>query len=650
MAKRNAKKRSQDSVEGRRADQAEEAYKSASKSVRTQREKGEVPPGYKKVTVKVKASTTPSGRKIPAHVEHRTIKIKDTKGPDTKGQMLAEDDVHALQGTFAIGVDHSTHMKAVGDGMGGNSPKDPGATAADSAPANPTSYGAFGNSRDPYGRFGNLANFSSEKLTEIVAQRASEIYRDETSSQTPQKQRQEQAASQALREVEIAYRSTSHPKPQRVAGTSSFKGMRGLSTERLNMGNVMSVAFSPKITKLSKKEQEQRFPRKPKTKTNVHKTHVSEALKRPKSAPKQGAWDPKKLQAATKAAEDRKNKLEPGQTVAKSKVSAQQFLRTLSPEESKWVQGQMDQANGLFFGAKNNKVPGAYRRWQRYVNARQAGYSDRDNISDWLKADTRGRARTNPNRKDKAATDKMIKDRYTKGIVKPEGTKPRDRYKSLAPSHEDFGVGIRVPGIPSDRELKDAYPDKSDREIFEMRQSAIQSVDELMKNQREAHETRHAEVLGRSASESGANNEDRVVFFTTSTGWPAVSVGANSLVGQYIIKKRKKMVYDNRQASRAQLKGEFPAAVRDQHIIEVATGLSVGAQGRYGAFKHTGYRVGSKKSKGYGKVLPVGSQILRDSSGQPLYDRNGSVRYTEGFTRPFDIRPSNEVGLRMYVG
>ena len=199
-------------------------------------------------------------------------------------------------------------------------------------------------------------------------------------------------------------------------------------------------------------------------------------------------------------------------------------------------------------------------------------------------------------------------------------------------------------------ELKQQFPDMPEAELFAMRQSQIQSTDEFMGNQRMAHEAAQARMLGRAYNETAAGPKDRVMFFTTSTGWPGVSVAANSLVGQYIIKKRKKMLVDNRMATRAQLKGEFPYAVRDQHIVELASGLSMGAQGRYGAFKQMGYRVGDKKSKGYGKMLPVGSQILRDSSGQPLYDRDGNLRYTEGYTRPFDIRSSNELGLHVYLG
>lgn len=376
-----------------------------------------------------------------------------------------------------------------------------------------------------------------------------------------------------------------------------------------------------------------------------------------------GRDDPNKLAAQTKAqqkiTQEKQKSLKPGQVVPKAKITNQRFLRQASPTEKKWIDTQ-NEYGGLFYGAKGNKVPGAYRRWQQYVNARQVvggdnpSGADLASITDWLTADNRGKTRTNPSvnpdRKYKDQSEKTVQAKYTGGIMKKEGTKPRDRYKSLAPSHEDFGVGIRVPGLSKKADLKDQNPDASDRQIFEMHESEKQTVDELMDNQKLSHEQAQSEILGRTKSETAAGPADRVVFLTTSTGYPAISTGASSLLGQYIIKKRKRMLNDQKMASRAQLKGEFPYAVRDQHVIEVASGLSIGAQGRYGAFRQIGYRAGAKKSKGYGKMLPVGSQILRDSSGQALYDRNGNLRYTEGFTRPFDLRPSNEVGMRIYLG
>ena len=95
--------------------------------------------------------------------------------------------------------------------------------------------------------------------------------------------------------------------------------------------------------------------------------------------------------------------------------------------------------------------------------------------------------------------------------------------------------------------------------------------------------------------------------------------------------------------------GEFPSAVRDQHLIEVSLGGLGGAQGRYGLYQNTGWKKGSKRSKGYGKQVPVGSQVLRDSNGAAVYDKDGNVRYTEGYSRPFTVS-TNTLGLRIFVG
>lgn len=243
-----------------------------------------------------------------------------------------------------------------------------------------------------------------------------------------------------------------------------------------------------------------------------------------------------------------------------------------------------------------------------------------------------------------AAQDQYSRKYGDKGSV-------RDKYDAGQGSHASFAYSMQAAGVDSMENLRKRFPNASEYDLISYQEAQRTRAEDYMleANERWAHETRQARVAGKGGKANIEQN-DRVVVFTTNAGAPTVAVPANSLVGQYVIKKRKRMVVDDKLASRTQVKGEFPRAVRDQHLIEVSTGVSLGIQGRVGLFHNTGWKVKNKRSKGYGKKAPLGAQVLRDSTGQPIYDKDGNVRYTEGYTRPFAAGTDRDVGLRIFIG
>lgn len=336
----------------------------------------------------------------------------------------------------------------------------------------------------------------------------------------------------------------------------------------------------------------------------------------------------------------------------------------MPPAHRRWLQQQLADPNSEFSkglrrdpntGQVENRTAGSYSPGQRnriaiYTNALQEGASHTEAMSR-LQGERRGRA---PAGRRKATPDTDGTVRATRQID-PEaiglGKAPKGRkskYESVAPGEREFQVGIDARAVDSISDLKKKFPDASEREVFKIQQFQRQYLaDELMKNQKWTHETRQANISGMDTEKK---KDDRVVFFTTNFGSPAPSVPADSLVGQYIIRKRKKFLQKEGLYNAKQLQGKFPDAVRDQHIIEMSTGISFGAEGRWGAFSKTGWRRGSKKSPNYGKPVPLGQQVLYDSQGRPMYDKEGNIRFSEGATRPFRFETMRDAGLRIFIG
>ena len=225
-----------------------------------------------------------------------------------------------------------------------------------------------------------------------------------------------------------------------------------------------------------------------------------------------------------------------------------------------------------------------------------------------------------------------------------------DKYEDSQGSHEGFTFAKRGLGAPTMEELRKRFPNATDREIIAFREATKTSIKQQMidDNAREAYETRMARIKGKG-SNANVEDDDKVMFFTTNLGG-GLSVGANTFVGQYIIQKRKQMMLDDNAATRRELKGRFPAAVRDQHIFEASLGATGGIEGRAGLFQETGFKVGSKRSKGYEKAAPLGASVVRDKSGLPIYDEKGNVVYTEGYSRKYKAGMDRLLGLRIYAG
>lgn len=332
----------------------------------------------------------------------------------------------------------------------------------------------------------------------------------------------------------------------------------------------------------------------------------------------------------------------------KKRDNASQIEQRLPPSEQKWL-AEQKKPGGQFDPSDVDKQ----RDLIDYLNLRHDNYPANE-IAMWREQGRPETVRTNAKTSKQIGNEQEMRGMADKDIqsrINPgkEGS-TKDKYKSGIGSHQKFGHGISIPGIDSLETLRKRFPEASQSDLVEYHEMLREKVDDHMleQNERWAHETRQARVSGKRGS--NIEGDDRVVVMTTNAGIPTVSVPANSTVGQYVIKKRKKMVVDDKLATRNQVKGEFPRAVRDQHIIEVSTGITMGLEGRMGVFHNTGWRKGSKRSKGFGKRAPVGAQVLRDAAGQPIYDKDGNVRYTEGYTRPFSLGTDRDVGLRLFIG
>lgn len=344
----------------------------------------------------------------------------------------------------------------------------------------------------------------------------------------------------------------------------------------------------------------------------------------------------------------------PDTAKGKKKAPAQFVSSEMPPSQRRWLEAQLkdpssDFSKGLRMdseGNVRNTTKGVYSPGQRnrvriYTDALQEGATHTEALNK-LQGERRGRTPSGTRRVDKnrerAAT--------TLGRRAPSGR--AGKYQSVIPSEKEFTVGVSSANADSIATLKRRFPNASERDLIRTQQFQRQYLaDELAKNQKWAHETRQANITGGPKREASGNN---VVFFTTNFGSPAPSVPADSLVGQYIIRRRKAMMKGNNLANDKELKGMFPDAVRDMHIMEASTGLSFGAEGRWGAFQKSGWRNQNKTSKNFGKPTPVGQTVLYDAQGRPMYDDNGNIRHTEGATRPFRFETMKDAGFRVFIG
>lgn len=330
-----------------------------------------------------------------------------------------------------------------------------------------------------------------------------------------------------------------------------------------------------------------------------------------------------------------------------------QFMKKeLAPSHKKAIEGMLSDPNSAFNKGlppsidlhRTKYSPGQRNRLRLYSESLQQGASHEEAIAA-ISGERRGR---------KPVSSRV---RGSMGEISPEDAgitqkRPaagrKGKFVSSAPSESEFSVGVSVPRVDTVAELANKFPGKSERELVEVQQNQRQYLaQEFAKNQRWAHETRAANMLGKNAMPS--EGPDNVTIFTSSLGHPNVTVPTDSLVGQYIIRRRKTAL-SNMGYPRSQLRGRFPEAVRDKHVAEMLTGRYFGAEGRAGVFKRSGWRAGSKTSKGFGHPVPVGSQIIYDSAGRPMYDSQGNIRFSEGFTRPFSVGSERELGLGIYIG
>lgn len=314
------------------------------------------------------------------------------------------------------------------------------------------------------------------------------------------------------------------------------------------------------------------------------------------------------------------------------KTARRFFADDLAPSHRKEVDRLLNDPTSNF-NAKGNR----YNNEARYARWMQEGYSH-DEAYRMLGEERRGRPRS--------ATQAGPSRTRTAGTKRNPSRK--SRYESTAPTSKEFQFGVSARAIDSIEQLRRDNPLATEAELVRMRQTQREDhFAELLKNQKWAHETERANVL----SEKGGKlkeDSDRVVFFTTNVGSPAPSVPADSLVGQYIIRKRKKMLKEA-GVPKTQLRGAFPAAVRDMHLFERSFGVQYAIEGRHGTYKQSGWRYRNKTSRGYGKPTPVGSQIMYDSQGVPMYDEQGNIRFTEGATRGFRAE-TPLTGLRIFIG
>lgn len=308
--------------------------------------------------------------------------------------------------------------------------------------------------------------------------------------------------------------------------------------------------------------------------------------------------------------------------------------RLLSKPDSEFTKGLDTAVEG------RTKYPPAVRnRLRAYTERLQEGYSHEEALKNLPQSGNQGR-RTTTYKTRSAVTRET-------GRRKPAERGRKSKYQSVTPRQSDLQFGITAPALDSKAELSKRMPDMSDIDIVQIQQRQRESIyDDFQKNQAWTHEARQSNILGKRGTSEGP---DEITVFTTNLGHPNVTVPSDSLVGQYVIRKRKKLA-QAQGVPRSQLRGRFPEAVRDRHVAEMLTGRSFGAQGSVGVFKRGGWRAGTKASRGFGQYQPTGSQIIYGGNGRPMYDDQGNIRFTYGSTRPFQLGTRSEVGLGVYIG
>lgn len=325
----------------------------------------------------------------------------------------------------------------------------------------------------------------------------------------------------------------------------------------------------------------------------------------------------------------------------------------LAPGHREWVEKALADPGSAFnrglppsSGEHRTKwSPGARNRVRLYYEGLQEGKSHTEALQA-LEGERRGRK---PGATLVSQNVEAGITRESAGMARPRQAGRKGKFEKPVTREDELGFALGVPKLDSISELKDRFPEMTEEKLYATQQRQREHLfDQFQQNQAWAHETRQANILGkRGKSEVDG---DEVTIFTTNLGHPNITVPASSLVGQYVIRQRKKSLMDQGLATRSQLRGRFPQAVRDQHIAEALTGRHFGAYGNVGMYKRGGWRAGSRKSKGFGQPVPVGSQIIYDSAGRPMYDERGNIRFTQGTQRPFAYGSRNEVGLGIYVG
>jgi len=331
--------------------------------------------------------------------------------------------------------------------------------------------------------------------------------------------------------------------------------------------------------------------------------------------------------------------------------SAAGFIREdATPSHRDWIESQMQNPNSEFNQGLdlNKEKTGKYtsaqrRRLQRYTDALQGGASHQEALQQVRST----RLRESVGR----PTQRVLSQRQSQARQVVSKTRAAGRPTRLSPTMsraDERTLGVSAGARPQLQDVKQRFPDLSEQEAIRVQQAGTELISQdMLANLKWAHETRRANLLGQKSGKV-KEDPDKVTIFTTNLGHPTVSLPADSLVGQYIIRKRKSILGGAGVPS-SQLKGKFPDAVRDAHIVDVATGASVGIKGSQGVFNSTGYRFGKRSSAGYGRPRPLGAHILYDSAGRPLYDAQGNIRYSEGATRPIDWTTPN-VGFRVLIG
>lgn len=293
-------------------------------------------------------------------------------------------------------------------------------------------------------------------------------------------------------------------------------------------------------------------------------------------------------------------------------------------------------------------------RQERYALNLQRGMSHEEAYRE-LSTETRGRSPSGPVAKKAGATGTPYSI-ASKQSERETGTRDNtnnfrtSRFQKQAKSETGRGFGVDIPAADSIATLADRFPDRSGKDLVRMQQAQKETYyDQFTKNNRWAHETKRANIISGSDKGGQVSQSNKVTFFTTSLGSPTASVPADSLVGQYIIRKRKKVLKQEGWDSRS-LQGSFPNAVRDMHIAEASAGRSLGVEGDVGVYKQGGWRAGNKRSQGFGKRAPVGASVMTDSQGRAMYDRQGNVVYSPGAERKFRFGTDRQLGFRVFLG